>query len=60
MKLPKTLGGPVERSNIRLPKPMMDEVDEFVKRHPELYVNRQQFIEGAIRDKLTYFRELKL
>jgi len=31
---------------------MMDEVEKIVTSHPELYNNRQQFIESAIREKI--------
>jgi metal-responsive CopG/Arc/MetJ family transcriptional regulator len=51
--MPKTLrGGAVPRKNIRIPKPMMDEVERIVTDHPELYNNRQQFVEAAIREKI--------
>ncbi len=48
--MPRTKGEAVPRMNIRLPKPMVDEVDMIVEDHPELYNNRQQFVESAIRD----------
>lgn len=50
--MPRTLGKPMPRKNIRIPKPMMDEVEKIVTSHPELYNNRQQFIESAIREKI--------
>ena len=50
--MPKTLRQTVQRMNIRIPKPMMDEVEKIVSGHPELYNNRQQFIESAIREKI--------
>ena len=55
--MPRTLrkGGAVPRKNIRIPKPMMDEVERIVEEHPELYNNRQQFIESAIREKIEIF-----
>lgn len=53
--MPKTLRQTVQRMNIRIPKPMMDEVEKIVSNHPELYNNRQQFIESAIREKIEKF-----
>jgi hypothetical protein len=38
--------------NIRIPKPMIDAVERIVSDHPELYNNRQQFIESALREKI--------
>ncbi len=43
------------RKNIRIPKPMMDEVERIVEEHPELYNNRQQFIEAAIRESIEKY-----
>ncbi|MCW4026361.1 MAG: ribbon-helix-helix domain-containing protein, partial [Candidatus Bathyarchaeota archaeon] len=37
--------------NIRLPESLVNEVDKFV-RSSGLYVNRQQFVESAIREKV--------
>ena len=55
-RMPRTLrGGAVPRKNIRIPKPMMDAVERIVEEHPELYNNRQQFIESAIREKIENF-----
>ena len=57
--MPRTLrGGAVPRKNIRIPKPMMDEVEKIVNEHPELYNNRQQFIEAAVREKIESIRLL--
>jgi len=39
------------RKNIRIPGSLMDEVDRVV-RASGLYVNRQQFVESAIREKV--------
>ena len=56
IRMPKTLRGEaVPRKNIRIPKPMMDEVERIVAEHPELYNNRQQFIESAIREKIERY-----
>jgi hypothetical protein len=38
---------------------MMDEVERIVEEHPELYNNRQQFIEAAIREKIESLRLLE-
>ena len=57
-KMPRTLGKPVERKNIRIPKPMMDEVERLVLDHPELYNNRQQFIESAVREKIENLKRI--
>jgi len=50
-KMPKTKEKAVPRKNARIPKPLMDEVDRIV-RESELYINRQQFIESAIRERI--------
>jgi metal-responsive CopG/Arc/MetJ family transcriptional regulator len=55
-KMPRTLRGEaVPRKNIRIPKPMMDQVERIVEEHPELYNNRQQFIEAAIRENIEKY-----
>ncbi len=55
--MPRTLrGGAVPRKNIRIPKPMMDQVERIVEEHPELYNNRQQFIETAIRESIEKYK----
>jgi len=55
-KMPRTLRGEaVPRKNIRIPKPMMDKVERIVEEHPELYNNRQQFIEAAIRENIEKY-----
>lgn len=41
-----------DRTGIRMPNPMLEEVDRFVVEHPELNYTRQQFIESAVREKL--------
>jgi metal-responsive CopG/Arc/MetJ family transcriptional regulator len=56
--MPRTLGKVVPRKNIRIPKPMMDEVERIVTDHPELYNNRQQFIESAIRERIEKMKTL--
>jgi hypothetical protein len=49
--MPKTKRETVSRKNIRIPKLLMDEVDRIV-RECGLYINRQQFIESAIRERI--------
>ena len=41
----------IERKSIRIPKHLVEEVDSIVKKS-RLYLNRQQFIESAIREKI--------
>ena len=50
-KMPKIKGKAVPRKNVRIPEPIMDEVDEIV-RESGLHINRQQFIESAIRERI--------
>lgn len=50
--MPRTLRKAVPRMNVRIPRPVIDEIERIVTRHPELYTNRQQFIESAIRDEI--------
>lgn len=54
-KMPKTKRNAVSRKNVRIPTPLMDEVDRIV-REDGLHVNRQQFIESAIREKIQNIR----
>ena len=37
---------------------MMDEVERLVLDHPELYNNRQQFIESAVREKIENLKRI--
>jgi len=48
-----------ERVHVRLPKPMVDEVDRLVEAFPEFSYNRQQFIESAIREKIEKMRTVR-
>ena len=41
----------VARKNVRIPEPIVDEVDRIVRENG-VYVNRQQFIEAAIRERI--------
>ena len=47
------------RVNVRVPKPMMDEVDRICFGHPEFNYNRQQFIESAVRERIERIRQLE-
>lgn len=49
--MPKNRGSRVARKNIRIPESLIDEVDRIVRTNG-LYVNRQQFVESAIREKV--------
>ena len=49
---PTEMGEVPDRTGIRMPNPMLEEVDRFVVGHPELNYTRQQFIESAVREKL--------
>ncbi len=53
--MPKTKRDAVSRKNVRVPTPLMDEVDGIVQ-NCGLYLNRQQFIESAIREKVERFQ----
>lgn len=53
--MPKTKRKAVLRKNVRIPEPLVDEVDGIVRKRG-LYINRQQFIESAIREKVEKFR----
>ena len=45
----------IPRKNVRIPKPIMDEVDRIV-RGSGVYINRQQFIESALRERIDQSR----
>jgi len=57
--MPKTKKKPVPRIGIRIPKPMIKEVDKIVATYPGLYPNRQQFVEAAIRQKIEKINEIE-
>ena len=52
-------GRKVIRKNIRIPKPLVDEVDRIVRQN-SLYLNRQQFVESAIREKIEKLRLIEI
>jgi len=57
-ELPRTKKASEDRVVIRIPKPMMDEVDRMVCHHKEYHYNRQQFVESAIREKMERIKLL--
>jgi len=56
--MPRTKKASQDRVVIRIPRPMMDEVDRIVRHHKEYNYNRQQFVESAIRDKMERIKLL--
>ena len=50
--MPRTLTPVPKRIPIRFPKPMIELVDRIVDEHPELFNNRQQYVENALRQRL--------
>jgi len=48
--MPRTKREAVARKNVRIPKPLMDEVDRIVREGG--LINRQQLIESAIRERV--------
>jgi Arc/MetJ-type ribon-helix-helix transcriptional regulator len=54
-KMPRTERKAIARKNIRIPKPIIDEVDRIV-RGSGVYINRQQFIESALRERIEQSR----
>ena len=50
--MPRTINRENHRQSMRVPVPIIEEVDRIVKEHPGLNYNRQQFIEYAIREKI--------
>jgi hypothetical protein len=53
--MPRIKRKAIARKNVRIPKPIMDEVDRIV-RESGVYINRQQFIESAIRERIEESR----
>jgi hypothetical protein len=51
-EMPRTINGESRRQSVRVPVPMIEEIDKIVKASPGLHYNRQQFIESAIREKI--------
>jgi metal-responsive CopG/Arc/MetJ family transcriptional regulator len=50
--MPRTINGENSRKSMRVPAPMIEEIDKIVMEYPELHYNRQQFVESAIREKI--------
>jgi metal-responsive CopG/Arc/MetJ family transcriptional regulator len=50
--MPRTINRKTRRQSIRIPAPMIEEINRIVRENPELHYNRQQFIECAIRGKI--------
>jgi len=57
--MPRTINGENRRQSVRVPVPMIKEIDRIVIEHPELHYNRQQFIECAIREKIEKTQLIK-
>jgi metal-responsive CopG/Arc/MetJ family transcriptional regulator len=57
--MPRTINGDNHRESIRIPTPMVKEIDRIVKKRPELHYNRQQFIECAVREKIEKTRLIR-
>lgn len=56
--MPQVKRGTSERVPIRIPAPMVEEIDRIVREFPELNYNRQQFVETAIREKIEKLRTI--
>jgi metal-responsive CopG/Arc/MetJ family transcriptional regulator len=54
--MPRTINGGNSRQSVRVPVPMIEEIDRIVREYPELHYNRQQFVECAIREKIEKTR----
>ena len=50
--MPRTINGENQRQSVRVPVPMIEEIDRLARERPELHYNRQQFIECALREKI--------
>ena len=57
--MPRTINGENHRLSVRIPVPMIEEINRIAKEHPELHYNRQQFIESAIREKIEKTQLIK-
>ena len=58
LPLPRVKKASSERVPIRIPAPMIEEIDRIVRDLPELNYNRQQFVETAIREKIEKLRSI--
>lgn len=50
--LPKR-GGRAEYKAVNLPKDLLDQVDDFIKKNP-IYRSRAEFVKSAIKNKIDY------
>jgi metal-responsive CopG/Arc/MetJ family transcriptional regulator len=57
--MPRTINAENHRQSVRIPVPMIEEINRIVREHPELHYNRQQFIECAIREKIEKTQLIK-
>jgi hypothetical protein len=57
--MPRTINGKNLRHSIRIPAPMIEEINRIVKENPGLHYNRQQFIECSIREKIEKTQQLR-
>ena len=46
------------RKNVRIPVPLLDEIDKILRKFP-MYGNRQRFIETAIQEKIEEVMRFK-
>ena len=60
MGMPRTKRKKILRMPVRLPKPMVQEADRIVREHPDLFNNRQQFVEAAIREKIIQIKLIEM
>jgi metal-responsive CopG/Arc/MetJ family transcriptional regulator len=58
LQLPQVKRAGSERVPVRIPAPMVEEIDRIVRELPELNYNRQQFVETAIREKIEKLRTM--
>jgi metal-responsive CopG/Arc/MetJ family transcriptional regulator len=56
--MPKTNQPKPERKPVRIPVPLLDEIDKILKKFP-MYGNRQRFIETAIQEKIEEVMRFK-
>jgi hypothetical protein len=54
--MPRTINGESRRQSVRIPVPMIEEIDRIVGEHAELHYVRQQFIGCAVREKIDKTR----
>jgi len=57
--MPVSKRSKADRVPVRIPKPIVNEVDKICSEHQEYSYNRQQFIETSIREKMEKIRLLE-